>query len=415
MLKLASLALNYTALVDRAQHRTGLSDFGEFPYEEGLRVFLRACIDEANLSAFGSLGTRWDMLRLLSNLLRLRHEEAKTPSIARAPVLQPIFITGLPRSGTTFLHQLLAEDSNNRAPRVWELIYPYPPLASLGHADHRERRVSRQLRMFAVLAPRLAGIHPMSATSPQECSEITAHILTSLRFDTTHVVPSYRRWVDARGHIGAYEFHKRFLQHLQHQASNARRWVLKCPDHVFALDAIRAVYPDARIVFVHRDPVRVLRSVTQLTEVLRKPFTRHINRSALAAEEFDRWSAGADLMIKAADDEAFAEPIYHVQYHDLIADPLGSVAALYQHFGLALDREAPARMQRLVASNRTGNLQNGAYWDALFSLDTQEVHRRFAAYMTRFEVPRESQPARHPISTVQAALVSGGRINPAAS
>src|SRR5208282_5355731 len=103
----------------------------------------------------------------------------------------------------------------------------------------------------------------IDANSPQECSEITAHLFSSLRFDTNYFVPSYRHWMDSTGHLAAYQFHRRFLQHLQHQAGGGGRWVLKCPDHVFALTAIRAVYPDARMVFVHRDPVRVLLSVTR--------------------------------------------------------------------------------------------------------------------------------------------------------
>ena len=132
---------------------------------------------------------------------------------------------------------------------------------------------------FERLAPEFRGLHPLDATSPQECSEITAHVFRSLRFDTTYRIPTYRAGWTRAGHLPAYRFHRRFLQHLQHQArhSGGRRWVVKCPDHLFALDAIRSVYPDARLVFVHRDPVKVLLSVAKLTEVVRRPFTRRID------------------------------------------------------------------------------------------------------------------------------------------
>src|SRR4029078_9548194 len=119
-------------------------------------------------------------------------------------------IAGLPRSGTTFLHRLLALDTSNRVPRVWETIYPYPDLKPPGASDRRQQRVGRQLRMFSFLSPEFRRLHPVDADSPQECSEITSHIFASLRFDTTHKVPKYRNWLDTTGHINAYRFHKRF-------------------------------------------------------------------------------------------------------------------------------------------------------------------------------------------------------------
>src|SRR5208337_341980 len=144
------------------------------------------------------------------------------------------------------------------------------------------------------LAPAFQALHPLEAISPQECSEITAHVFRSLRFDTNYHIPSYRAWLDADpvGHLPAYQFHRRFLQHLQHQAgprASPPRWVLKCPDHLFALEAIRAVYPDARLVFVHRDPVKVLLSVARLTEVLRRPFTRDLDPRTIGRDESARW------------------------------------------------------------------------------------------------------------------------------
>ena len=171
-------------------------------------------------------------------------------------------------------------------------------------------------------------------TSPQECSEITAHVFRSLRFDTTYRIPSYRQLAGSGdSHLPAYRFHRRFLQHLQHQDGGGR-WVVKCPDHLFALDAIRAVYPDARLVFVHRDPVKVLLSVAKLTEVLRRPFTRRIDPREIGAQESGRWLEGTRQMIAVGDDAGLPEPIHHVQHKDLVADPVGTVAALYRHFGL---------------------------------------------------------------------------------
>ena len=380
-------------LIERAMRRTGLADFGDQPFREGLQVLLRACAEEADLSLFGHFGTRWDVGRFLSNLLRLRYEELQTPATLDQPIERPIFITGLPRSGTTFLHQLLAADDSNLVPRIWQLIHPYPEISRRQRHDRRRQRVARQLRIFGMLAPEFRQMHPIGADSPQECSEITAHVFASLRFDTTYSVPSYRRWLDAAGHLDAYRFHRRFLQHLQYQAGAAGRWVLKCPDHVFALGAIRTVYPDARLVFVHRDPLRVLVSAARLTEVLRTPFTRHIDRAELGQQECTRWSAGAELMIRAADQEPFAEPIFHIHHRDLVKDPLGTVRALYGHFGLTLDPGAASRIGRLVTENPNGGYGANRYRFDTYQIDPGAARESFAPYMARFEVNPEPESA----------------------
>ena len=377
-------------LIALARRRTGLTDFGEIPFQAGLQNFLCACFEEANLGLFGRIATRWDVVRFLSNLLRLVDEEKRAPEISGRPVTKPIFVTGLPRSGTTFLHSLLAADPANLVPRVWQLIHPYPPSTDRSRPDHRMRRVARQLRLFGLLAPNFRRMHPIGADSPQECSEVTAHVFASLRFDTTYRIPSYRRWLDETGHLEAYRFHKLFLQHLQHQAAHGR-WVLKCPDHVFALDAIRTVYPDARLVFVHRDPLAVLLSVARLTETLRRPFTRSINRAEIGRQDSDRWLAATELMIAAAREQRFAEPIFHVHYLELVADPVGSVAALYRHFGETLDPDAASRIGRLVEAKPNGGY--GAHGSRLedYGLDAALERERYARYMAHFGIHPEAR------------------------
>jgi hypothetical protein len=375
-------------MIDMARSRTGLNEFGDAPFLVPLHNFLRACREEADLSLVGRVATRWDVVRFLSNLLRLHQEEARAPEILDQPIAKPIFISGLPRSGTTFLHSLLAEDPANLVPRVWQLIHPYPPQNG---PDLRLRRVSRQLRLFGVLAPDFRRMHPINAASPQECSEITAHVFASLRFDSTYDVPSYRKWLDETGHLDAYRFHRRFLQHLQYQTEAGRRWVLKCPDHVFALDAIRSVYPDAGLVFVHRDPLAVLLSVARLTETLRRPFTRSTDKAEIGRQDSDRWLTATELMIAAAQQQRFAEPIFHVHYLDLVNDPVGTVAALYRHFGDPLQPEAAARIGRLIAAKPNGGY--GAHGSRLeeYGLDSALERERFARYMAHFGIRPESR------------------------
>ena len=391
--------LSAEALIELAQRRTGCTDFGDVAFRDALERFLIACATESDPSLVGRLATRWDVLRFLTNLLHLRAEETRDPGVLDEAIERPIFITGLPRSGTTFLHRLLLEDPDNHAPTVWQTIHPTPPPGR----DERIARVAGQLRAFERLAPEFHGLHPLEATSPQECSEITAHVFRSLRFDTTYRMPSYRTWLDADGQMEGYRFERRFLQHLQHQRRaesggtgprasgpwEAGRWVLKCPDHVFALAELRAAFPDARIVFVHRDPIKVLLSVAKLTEVLRRPFTRSIDPMEIGRGESARWHEGTERMIAAAGAEAFAEPICHVHHLDLVRDPLGAVSRVYDHFGLTLGAPTEAAMLRLVAARPNGGYHHGAYRFAEHGLDLPAEREKFARYVAHFAIHPE--------------------------
>jgi hypothetical protein len=378
-------------LMRAAQLRAGLDDFGDLSFVDPLQRLLDALASQASLSVVGRIAAKWDAVRFLTSLLRLRAEEARTPAILRERIDRPIFITGLPRSGTTFLHRLMLADQENRAPLVWQTIYPYQPE---GGADRRVAQVNSQLRAFERLAPEFRGLHPLYATSPQECSEITAHVFRSLRFDTTYHIPSYRAWLDRAGHVPAYRFHKRFLQHLQYQGTTGARrlgrWVLKCPDHVFAVDAIRAVYPDAGFVFVHRDPVSVLLSVAKLTEVIRAPFTRCIDPIAIGRQESARWLEGASQMIRVAREPAHDTPICHVQHLDLITDPLATLASVYRHFGLPLSVEAEIRIEHAIERQPNGGYAPHAYRFEDHGLDAVAERAKFREYMIEFGIQPEA-------------------------
>lgn len=395
--------LSFDDLIRRARHATGFEDFGDAAFAAPLQRFLDACASEAGLSLIGHLATRWDAVRFLSNLLWLRAAEARSPDILLEPIAQPVFVTGLPRSGTTFLHRMMLLDPVNRAPLVYETIHPYP--RSGARHDRRAAQVARQLRTFEYLAPEFRALHPLDATSPQECSEITAHVFRSLRFDTTYRVPSYRTWLDTdpQSHPPAYAFHQRFLQHLQHQRGPAAprpRWVLKCPDHLFSLGAIRAVYPDARLVFVHRDPVKVLLSVSRLTEVLRQPFARRIDRVEIGRQESLRWLDGTRRMTEVGDDAGLPEPVCHVHYLDLVSDPVATVEQVYAHFDLPLQRSVAASMERYVQARPNGGYGVHDYRFEDHGLNADAEREKFRPYMLRFGVAPELSPARQGRRTV---------------
>ena len=174
----------------------------------------------------------------------------------------------------------------------------------------------------------------------------------------------------------------------------ARRWVLKCPEHVFALRAIRTVYPDARLIFVHRDPVKVLLSVAHLTEVLRRPFSRGLDPVRIGRDESARWLAGAQRMMETGDDAGLPDPVCHVHHMDLISDPAATVEGVYRHFGMTPSDAASTAIERYVAERPNGGYgpRNYAFED--HGLNEAAERERFRPYMLRFGIAAEGSPAR---------------------
>jgi hypothetical protein len=361
-----------------------------FDAEAPLRLLLAEYRSHADLTLVGCFAARFDVLRLLRNLAALAAREAEAPALLAAPVEAPIFITGFPRSGTTFLHKLLAEDPESRSPTVWETVFPLPRPGWRGDPPARRiEAVDRQLAAFERLAPGFRAAHPIDATSPQECTEITAHVFRSFRFETTHEIPGYRRWLRTEADHGpAYRFHRRFLQHLQHgEDGRPRRWVLKCPDHVFALDALAAAYPDARVVFLHRNPLDVLASVAGLTAILRRPFTARLDRAAIGRQVVADWRRGAAAMVEADRRGLFPpERVAHLHFRDLTRAPMETVEALYGRFGLTLTEEARRRIGRCVADLPRGGYGGLTHVLADYGVDEAAERARFAEYAEHFGV-----------------------------
>ena len=321
--------------------------------------------------------------------VRLRDEEKRNPAIVREPIERPIVILGCHAAAQLF-YNLMAEDPANVAPRCWQTVFPYPIDQRSDAPDLRADLTARQYARFLMFAPELPSLHPLDARAAQECIEITGHVFQGLRFDTTHYIPSYQAWLDERGHLEAYRFHKRFLQHLQHQ-NGRRQWVLKSPDHIFALDALREVYPDARFVFVHRDPMKVLPSVARLTEILRQPFTRSIDRQQIGRQVSDRWELGSKLLIEAAEWlRSSSERAYHVRYRDLVGDPLGIMSDLYRHLGLRMSIEAEEALRRSIAERPNGGYGHNSYRFEDYGLNSALERKRYGAYMAHFRMQPEA-------------------------
>jgi hypothetical protein len=384
------LHLDEQTLLTKACKRMRLDDFGDTSFLEAFRVLLRAYEAEADFNFMGRLCVHNDTVRTLENRLRLVADRQDHPAIAAEVIRRPLFITGLPRSGTTFLHALLAQDPAHRAPQVWEVMHPSPPpeAASYSH-DPRISATARELKWIDLLMPDFKKVHLIDAQLPQECIAITSHAFRSYTFESMYHVPSYRAWHDRQDKRIEYEFHRHFLQHLQWRAPG-HRWVLKAPSHLLALDGLLQVYPDANIILTHRDPLKVLPSCASFTDVLRRAFSDCVDKVSLAREVRQRWEEGARLAVKYRQlPGGLQKQFFDVRYAELVRDPLAMVRRIYEHFGLELTPAAQRAMQQFLLANPKN--KDGVHHYSLeeFRLNPEEERCRFQFYLDFFGLEPE--------------------------
>jgi hypothetical protein len=330
---------------------TGLEDFGAPPIEQALSVLVESLEREANLHPVGRFLMRTHLLDLLTTRLRLVDAWKSQPEedVESSPIARPIFITGMPRSGSTFLHELLAADPALRAPRVWEVMYPVTAnRPDRGWRDRRLWNAATSLWWFRRLSPGADAVYPMRARTPHECVAIHSYCLISEEFVSSCHVPAFEAFLRSTDLVPVYQWERRFLQHLQQNRPD-RRWVLKAPDHVYGLEALFSVFPDAAIVHTHRDPLQVLKSSIHLNRVLRGLYGRSDDPIQLAEREARTLAGMTDRLVRFRDAHPeLAERFVDVSFGELTADPLAVINRIYRRFDLALTPDAAGRVGRLA-------------------------------------------------------------------
>ena len=372
-------------LLARAEDLAGCDVWGEPEPRTPLSHLVQDLEREAGLHLPGKIAARFDLLRMLTHRLRIEAAFVRDPGLLAAPITRPLFVVGMPRSGTTALHGLLARDPSRRAPSTWEVLYPIPRKApTSADANRRRARVARQLPWMDAMSPGFQRGHALEAGEPQECVNITAHSMESFQFQSMYRVPGYQAWLEPRSGVARYRYHRRFLQYLQRFDETPRRWVLKAPAHLFDLGALLEVYPDAAIVQTHREPFEVVSSLASLTVNLRSAFSDAVDPFAAGRELMDRWAGALQNSLDFRDRLPDQSNFHDLRYADFMADTTGAIEGIYRYFDLPWSDEF-ARRLRIYLDERPQH-RFGVHRHRLedFGIAPDEVDARLAAYRDRF-------------------------------
>ncbi len=391
----ADQRLEAAALIAQAVGATGLEDFGEPTWQEGLVRLLEDLRTEARLHELGVEVAVTELLEYLSNRLGIVAYRTSHPEVATAPVDRPIVIVGQPRTGTTILYDLLAQDPELRVPLTWEVDAPLPPPEpGTYETDPRIEAIQARLDMADALVPGLLAFHAMGARLAQECVRMTAGDFRSMIFPTQYRVPRYDRWLLHEADLApAYRWHRRYLQHLQANQP-PQQWLVKSPAHLWHLHALVGEYPDATVILTHRDPLKVIASVSALTAVLRRMASDEVSLPEIATGFADDVFLGLDRLVAACDNDVVPPgQLVHVHFEDFVRDPMQVVEAVYGRLGRELSAVAREKMEDFLESHPgDGGGAGSRYSFADTELDAAEMRERSAAYQARFGVG--SEPVR---------------------
>jgi hypothetical protein len=386
----ALVAIDEDSLLAAARAETGLDDFGDDGWREPFGIFCRALDDEADLHLVGRIMARDEVVRALVNRLRVHDTVGRNPEIVDERIASPVLVVGTGRSGTSILHELLAQDPAHRVARTWELLHPCPPPERATYAtDPRIAVADQQYRFWNLVVPEYRTMHDNGGDVPNEDPMIDALQFASDHFMGSYPVPSYTRWLSRSDPAPVFRAHRRFLQLLQWRCPG-ERWVLKSPSYLAKLPAFFAEYPDAYVVLTHRDPLAVLPSLVSLMATLRWMHSDVVDVDAVVKSAVAGTAIAMDLVMQWRDDGTIPDDrVVDVRFGDLMSDPWTTVRDVYERTGGTLTPGAESAMRTYLEAAPRARHGRHHYTFADTGLDPVETRDRFAAYQARYDVPSE--------------------------
>lgn len=380
-------AFELAALLADAELATGLTDFGDERFLEPLSVLLASLHNEANLTVDGQLAQRQRILDLLINRLRVENCIKCDPEILHEVVHNPVVIVGLPRTGTTMLHRIMASDTRFYAPLWYEVRYPAPfPNWDFKSEDPRIAVAEAEVAAMVKAAPELAAIHPIDATGADEEILLLEHSFISTTPEAFANVPSYGNWLAQHDNSPAYEYLRRCLQFLQWQKKKcgvaAQRWLLKTPHHLHCMALLLKFFPAAQIIQTHRDPLETIPSISSFHLTLRRMASDAVDAPLLARQWSEKFARGMSqsMATRAQHESQFID----IWYKDTVSKPLLEVQKVYDFIGMELTQETRQLMERWREENSRTKREPHDYSMAAFGMSEQQLKVQFAEYRQRF-------------------------------
>ena len=363
---------------------------GDDDFVEPLTLFCHGLEHQADLTVMGRWMSRRMILRLLEVRIQLTGYLAADPGTQDEPINQPIFVIGAPRTGTTVMHGVLAQDPAHRAPEGWELLRPVPPPhpdPEIRAADPRIALAGAELVMPQVVASGLLAIHEYSGRMYKECLSAMSFEFRSEEMVSRTDVPAYQAWLDTADFRPAYRTYRRVLQVLQRRMPT-RRWVLKSPAHLQGLPALMEVFDDARFVITHRDPTAILPSVTSLIATMRWAHSDQVDFAAIGRYHLELYGRSLDNLIDLIDSGRLpADRTAQVPHRLVSTDGVAAARSVYQQLGMELTPAVEDAMAAYVAATPPGKHGEHRYQFEDLGLTRAEVRARFARYIGRFDIP----------------------------
>ena len=374
-------------LIEEARRTTGLERFDAESFREGLEIFLADMNKQTvPIELFGRL--REAIVGALATRLRVTNYLESRPELLERPIKRPVFVFGVPRTGTTLLSNLLAADPARRSPLTWEIDDPVPPPTTQAlYNDPRALKRLEEERTMLAANPEIGKYYRFSAIYPNECLFFMGHDFKNMNWESRGKLPNYRDYlfgsVDMKP---AYVYHKRFLQLLQADAPGI--WNLKMPSHGLYLSTLLEVYPDARLIWTHRDPLTATSSFCSLIKTGHMSLVGRVDREWIG--ENVPWQAVQHVeRIMDSRDKLGEERIIDVHYADLMRDPIGTMRRLYAALGDEFTHEANTGMRVWLADNPQGKFGRHEYKLAEFGRSAAEIRPLFERYLSRYEVESE--------------------------
>jgi hypothetical protein len=350
---------------------------------EALAVLVASLNESAALNLIGRLSARDDSVRLARTHLRVEHATRKLPATRSDEIPPPLFIVGWPRTGSTALHTLLAEDPRNRTIPYWESFDPVPPRSG---PDRRIGEVAKMLSTLERFAPDYQAIHPMAPEMPEECVALFMNHFRSLQLDFQYRVPGYVSWLLAQDADTAYHAYRRSLRLIHQLRPAGERFVLKDPTHLVHLETILSLWPDAKIVFTHRDPVAAISSLCSLYAHTRAIFSDAVDPIEVGREVMaGHWPRAleASILLRERIPAGNCAEVRHV---DLLRDPIATVERIYHTLGLPLGDDARAAMRRFLAEESLKPNSVHEHSPQGFGLQPGGIRERFRWYCESFDL-----------------------------